>query len=42
MRTNKTKIHITVISSKATITLEIKLKEKQLQNCAIKLCHKWC
>lgn len=32
MRTNKTKIHIAVISSKATITLEIKLKEKQLQN----------
>ena len=32
MRANKTKIHITVISSKATITLEIKVKEKQLQN----------
>ena len=36
MRASKTKIHITVISSKATITLEIKVKEKQLQNSWIK------
>ena len=29
---SKTKIHITVIRCKATITPEIKLKEEQLQN----------
>ena len=32
MKKNKTKIHITVIRCKATITPEIKLKEEQLQN----------
>ena len=32
MKKNKTKIHITVIMCKATITPEIKLKEEQLQN----------
>ena len=32
MKKTKTKIHITVIRCKATITSEIKLKEEQLQN----------
>ena len=32
MKKSKTKIHITVIRCKATITPEIKLKEEQLQN----------
>ena len=32
MKKTKTKIHITVISCKATITPEINLKEEQLQN----------
>ena len=32
MKKSKTKIHITVIRCKATITPEIKLKEKQLKN----------
>ena len=32
MKKSKTKIHITVIRYKATITPEIKLKEEQLQN----------
>ena len=32
MKKSKTKIHITAIRCKATITLEIKLNEEQLQN----------
>ena len=32
IKKSKTKIHITVIKCKATITPEIKLKEEQLQN----------
>ena len=32
MKKSKTKIHITVIRCKATITPEIKLKEEQLTN----------
>ena len=32
MKKTKTKIHITVISCKATTTPEINLKEEQLQN----------
>ena len=32
MKKSKTKIHITVIRCKATITSEKKLKEEQLQN----------
>ena len=32
MKKSKTKIHITIIRCKATITPEIKLKEEQLQN----------
>ena len=32
MKKSKTKIHITVITCKATITPEIKFKEEQLQN----------
>ena len=32
MQKNKTKIHITVIRRKATITSEMKLKKEQLQN----------
>ena len=32
MKKSKTKIHITVIKCKATITPEIKLKDEQLQN----------
>ena len=32
MKKSKTKIYITVIKCKATITPEIKLKEEQLQN----------
>ena len=32
MKKTKTKIYITVIRCKATITPEIKLKEEQLQN----------
>ena len=32
MKKRKTKVHITVIRCKATITAEIKLKEGQLQN----------
>ena len=32
MEKSKTKIHITLINCKATITPEIKLKEEQLHN----------
>ena len=32
MKKSETKMHITVIRCKATITPEIKLKEEQLQN----------
>ena len=32
MKKSKTKIYVTVIRCKATITTEIKLKEEQLQN----------
>ena len=32
MKKSKTKIHITVIGCKATVTPELKLKEEQLQN----------